>query len=279
MKSNWLAGKSVLLTGASSGIGRDMTKLLICNFGCRVIGIGLNEAKMQTLAVELGAQADLFDYRLFDVSLRENWERFADELVNKGQAIDILINNAGIMPRFASIEAELPDIHHIVRRVMATNFYSTVDAVSLILPLLRRSETPAIINISSASAIAAMPGTAAYSAAKAAQRFFTECLSAELKGEVYVACVCPGFVRTELFREQKKGLSDRRLDYFYLPSDKAARKIVRGLSRQRRSITPGLDAKLIHFLYRILGIRSLDLFACLIKKVNAELFSDVFKSS
>lgn len=277
MTQNWLAGKTVLLTGASSGIGREMAKLLIRNYGCKVIGTGLNRAKMISLGIELGAQADRFDYRLFDVSLRENWESFAADLAESGTAIDILINNAGMMPRFASVENELPAIHQVVRHVMAANFFSTVDAVSLFLPLLRRSSTPAIINMSSASAVAAIPGTAAYSAAKAAQKVFSECLALELKGEVYVACVCPGFIRTDLFREQKKGLSDRRLEQFYMPVEIAARKIMRAIARRRRTITPGLDARLLSFSHRLLGLRAMDLITFIFKKAKVELFDDVYR--
>ena len=277
MTRNWLESKTVFLTGASSGIGRELTKLLIRVYGCKVIGVGLNEEKMQSLCVELGERSAFFEYRLFDVSRRENWQACVLDLENSGTGIDILINNAGIMPRFASVETELPAIHLIVRRVIATNFIASVDSVSLMLPILMRSPTPAIINMASAAAFAAMPGTAAYSAAKAAQKAFTECLMMELKGRAYVAGIYPGFVRTDLFRDQKKGLADRRLARFYLSSQETARSIMNGMARHRRMIIPGQEARMMRLLERLLGLRALDLFTCILKKARAELFADVFK--
>lgn len=277
MTRNWLESKTIFLTGASSGIGRDMTKLFIQAYGCKVIGVGQSEDKMQSLRVELGKQADLFEYRLFDVSCRENWESCVLDLERRGTVVDVLINNAGIMPRFASVQVELPVVHQLVRRVIATNFLASVDSVSLMLPILLRSATPAIINMSSAAAFAALPGTAAYSAAKAAQKAFTECLMMELKGLVYVAGIYPGFVRTDLFRDQKRGLADRRLARFYLSSREVALAIVRGIARRRRMIIPGHEARLMRFFVHALGLRSLDFFTWILKKARAELFADVFR--
>lgn len=74
MTRKWLESKTVFLTGASSGIGRELTKLLIQLCGCKVIGVGLNEEKMRSLCVAMGEQSALFEYRLFDVSKRENWQ-------------------------------------------------------------------------------------------------------------------------------------------------------------------------------------------------------------
>ena len=89
MTQNWLESKTVFLTGASSGIGRELTKLLIRLYGCKVIGVGLNEEKMRSLGVELGEQSALFEYRLFDVSRRENWQACVLDMESRGTAIDI----------------------------------------------------------------------------------------------------------------------------------------------------------------------------------------------
>ena len=75
----YLYGKTILLTGASSGIGREMTKQLVKTYGASVIGIGRNEEKLKSLKTELG---DKFNYYAMDVSVKENWLDFANKLKN-----------------------------------------------------------------------------------------------------------------------------------------------------------------------------------------------------
>ena len=64
MKNNWLNGKTVVLTGASSGIGKEITKILINEFDCLVLGIARNEEKMLKLLEELGNKKEKFSYKL-----------------------------------------------------------------------------------------------------------------------------------------------------------------------------------------------------------------------
>ena len=80
MKMN-LQGKTVILTGASSGIGREMAKLFVLNYGANVLGIGRNLERLQSLKEELGEK---FSYRAFDVSAQESWRIFAEELKSEG---------------------------------------------------------------------------------------------------------------------------------------------------------------------------------------------------
>jgi NADP-dependent 3-hydroxy acid dehydrogenase YdfG len=80
---NWLQDKTIVLTGASGGIGRQLCKLLVQKYGATVIGIGRSEEKMQSLCQELSAFENKFSYYLFDVSQRENWQNFKEELLQK----------------------------------------------------------------------------------------------------------------------------------------------------------------------------------------------------
>ena len=74
MTDCWFDYKTVIVSGASSGIGKGLVKKLIDEHGCRVIGIARNETKMLKLVEELGAKKRYFSYFLFDVSVRENWK-------------------------------------------------------------------------------------------------------------------------------------------------------------------------------------------------------------
>ena len=93
---DWIYGKTILITGASSGLGRAMTLQLIREHGCMVLGIGQSEEKMKSLIEELSYLRDQIKYWIFDVSQEENWNTFREELTYKNINVDLLINNAGM---------------------------------------------------------------------------------------------------------------------------------------------------------------------------------------
>ena len=95
--------RTVVLTGASGGFGREIAKRLILSHGCRVVGIGRREDKMAALKEELKDKKELFSYKLFDVSDRAAWTNFAENLDCEPS---VLINCAGILPEFKSFEKQ-----------------------------------------------------------------------------------------------------------------------------------------------------------------------------
>lgn len=88
---DWIYGKTILITGASSGLGRAMTLQLIREHGCMVLGIGQSEEKMKSLIEELSYLRDQFKYWIFDVSQEENWNTFREELTYNNINVDLLI--------------------------------------------------------------------------------------------------------------------------------------------------------------------------------------------
>lgn len=87
----WLDGKTVVVTGASGGMGAGIAATLIKKHGCTVIGVARSEPKMLKFIEELGpTYAQQFSYKLFDVSVKENWENFYNELVEEGVQVDVL---------------------------------------------------------------------------------------------------------------------------------------------------------------------------------------------
>ena len=98
--AKWIDNKTVIITGASSGIGKMLAERLMKEHNCRVIGVARSEKKMISFVEELGDYAKLFSYKLFDVSSYDNWQSFHDWLVENNIAPDVLINNAGVLPRF-----------------------------------------------------------------------------------------------------------------------------------------------------------------------------------
>lgn len=269
---DWIYGKTVLITGASSGIGRSLTVKLIKEHNCKVIGIGQSEPKMMSIKDELSYQKDEFQYRIFDVSVLDNWEQLAAELKEKKIIVDILINNAGILPPFDKSTSYSEEQVH---RCMDINFHACRYAVDCMLPILRRSTMPGIINISSSGALAPIAGTSIYSASKAALKAYTEVLIGELGREMYVAYVCPGFTRTDIFRNQYSVSGARGVRMASTSSDKMASKIIKKVCRQKERIIIGKDAKIMNFTSKFFPILGLKFYEIMIKKSNIKMFENI----
>ncbi len=241
-KKSWLNGKTIVITGVTGGLGKELTKLLLTRYSAKVIGIARNKEKMDLLVKELNSSN--FTPFLFDVSKNAKWEEFSSKIAEKSIKIDVLINNAGIMPpfgRFENLSLERAAL------VIDTNLFSSVYSCKNLLPILKQSKDASIINISSASAFAAVIGTSMYSASKAALKAFTDALREENQS-VYIAGVYPGFIKTELFRD---GKLTGKIEKFASDADKTAAKILNKINRKRRHITVGFDGKLLRTFSRI----------------------------
>ncbi len=275
--ANWLNGKTCIVTGASGGMGAGIAAALIKKHGCNVIGIARNEFKMQRFIEELGpSYAEQFSYKLFDVSKRENWEEFAAELEENGTQIDVLINNAGILPKFKRFDRY--DIDEI-ETAMNINFYSCVYSIKALLPMLLESENGAVINIDSSAALMSLAGTSVYSASKAAVKGFTESLREEFRGKLYVGLVCPGFTKTDIFRNQstegEKG--QKIIDMISTDCDLMVKMIMFGIEHKQALQIHGLDAHAMSIFGKLLPVNGSRLFSAIMKASDIDIFSEVFK--
>lgn len=272
---NWLNNEYVVLTGASSGIGKALCKALILRCGARVIGIGRKEAKMHALQEELGEAADRFSYALFDVGERAAWQTFAQGLAERGIAPILLVHNAGTFPAFQKVRNV---DSAIFERVMQVNYFSVVYGTEALLPLLKRDGEilPSIVNISSSAALCTVVGTAAYSASKAAIKGYTEALQMEEKGRTHVGIVFPGTTATELFADDPN-TQNSALDYVAMPAEKMAKKILKKILAKRRRATLGWDAKCMNAVAKIAPVKGLFLIRWVMKISHSKVFSNVFR--
>ncbi|MDD6259684.1 MAG: SDR family NAD(P)-dependent oxidoreductase [Clostridiales bacterium] len=270
-------GATVILSGASSGIGFELARLLVQECGCHVIGIGRRADKLLDAAAKIntgeGSESGYFEFRAFDVTDASGWQALCNELKSTNIQPDVLINNAGILPPFARFSTG--GGAETVRKTTELNFLSQASAIEIMLPLLLDSKRGAIINVSSSSSLCALPGSAAYSASKAASRAFTEALACEYSGRLYIASVCPGFTKTPIFDGQKPGI-DRFLIFSTSP-EKMARRILGGIRRGRRLIVRGVDAHAMNLLYRCFGTYGERLCASVLRRFGGEVFSDCFE--
>ncbi|MBB6499846.1 SDR family oxidoreductase [Pedobacter cryoconitis] len=199
--------KTVLITGANKGIGFETAKQLAqlgyyIYVGSRNLDNGLKAE--QQLKAEGLSNVEAIE---LDVTDRESINRAKSVLENKITALDILINNAGIsgeQPQNISV-CDLA----ILRRIFETNYFGAIQVTQQFLPLLRKSETPAIINVSSevgSLTLHTAPGRSpnwdnfhAYGSSKTAMNAFTIMLANELSGTNFcVNSVTPGYTATDL---------------------------------------------------------------------------------
>ena len=276
MDKNWLNNKTVIVTGASSGMGKGITEKLIKEHGCTVLGVARSQQKMEALVAELGEYADKFSYQLFDVSERANWENYLNYLNENNIKPDVLINNAGILPKFDKFQ------HYSIEEIekaMNINFYSAVYSVHTLLPLLLESSSPAIINIDSSAALMSLAGTSVYSASKAALKSMTESMREELRGKCYVGIVCPGFTKTDIFRNQ--GSSDdkaqKMLNMVSTSCDRMVKLIMNGISKQHSLMVFGPDAAFMNYFGRVMPVQGGRLFSAVMKASKLPLFDGIFK--
>ena len=262
-------GKTVVLTGASSGIGREIATRLVNQFGCTVYGIARREKILNELRTELG---ESFIPCPFDASIKENWTSLAASLEGEGVIVDTLINCAGILPKFASVENSTSQA---VADAMNINFFSQVYATEAMLPIIKKSTQGGIISFASSSALCPFAGVSAYCASKSASKMYFECLARENK-KIYVATVLNGFVKTDIMKNQGASESEARLFLkVCAPLDKTVNKIMRRIKRRRTRIIVGADAHMMNFLYKLFPNAGPKIITGILKKTKLEIFKDI----
>ncbi|MFL5869130.1 MAG: SDR family oxidoreductase [Thermoleophilaceae bacterium] len=178
-----------LVTGASRGIGREVARQL-ADRDYDVILTARDEEKARAAAEEIGARP-----LQLDVADPAGIERAASQV----SELDVLVNNAGIVVD-GGVSGTEPDFEAIAR-TLETNFYGAYRLTAALLPALRKSDHPRIVNVSSGmGGVAEMGGwVPGYRVSKAALNAMTRILSTELEGDGFlVNSACPGFVNTDM---------------------------------------------------------------------------------
>ena len=275
MKKNWLKNKTVIISGASGGLGFGIAKLLIEKFDCRIIGIARNEEKIKKAILTLGEKSANFEYRIFDVNDRLSWLALREELEKKSIIPDVLINNAGFMLPFSRFDKYSDEE---ITEIINTNFIAHVNAVKILLPILKKSSTPSIINIVSAAGLCAIAGESMYCATKFAMRGFTETLQQDYKRKVYVAGIYPGFIKTDILQRSIIDAKTQKLvDKFMMPLDKAVNRIVKRIAKRKKRTVMGFDGRFMWIFSRFFPSFTPNIITDVFCKSKLELFKDVFE--
>jgi len=185
-----LAGRRILVTGAASGMGREIARRFAAE-GAALALLDLNEDGVR----EVGDALSMASYRC-NVADRDEVNRVVTAAGEALGGLDGLVNAAGILDitPFADLEPESWD------RMLAVNTTGPFNIVKAALPFLQAVDKATIVNIASVSALMPMAGTTGYSASKAGVAMFTKCLAFDLGPSIRANSICPGVIVTEMTR-------------------------------------------------------------------------------
>lgn len=190
--TEFVANKVVLITGASSGIGESTARMLAAN-GAKVVLGARRTDRLQKIATEIRERGGVAEYRSLDVANRDDVNAFVAFAVEKFGRVDVIFNNAGVMP-VSPMNALKTDEWD---RIIDVNIRGVLNGIAAVLPLMEAQGSGHIINTASTGAHAIGAQFGVYCASKYAVRAITEGLRQEMN-TVRVTLISPGVTESEL---------------------------------------------------------------------------------
>lgn len=235
-----LQGKVVAITGGARGIGKATATALVGK-GARVAIGDIDRAVAELTAAELGGDTLALE---LDVTRRDSFEGFLDQVEERLGSLDVLINNAGIMPLGQFVEEDDATAH----RMVDINIHGVVLGMKLALPRMQRRGSGHVVNVASQAGKMGFPGGATYCGTKHFVVGVSEAVRAELRGSgIELSCVLPAVVNTEL----GSGLPETRAIRKLEPED-VAEAIVAALERPRFDVWVPRESIALHRLAQLL---------------------------
>ena len=224
MKYDWTQ-KVVLITGASSGIGRALA-LELGRRGARVALTARRAEELLKVAEEVSRAGGQALALVADVRRAEEINGAAGRVREKWGRVDVLVANAGMSSTTAGTHLDAVEVGDVIN----VNVIGVVNSVAAVLPDMIRRGDGHLVAISSLASYRGMPKSGAYSASKAAVSTFFESMRVDLrKSGVAVTTIHPGFIRTPMTAKRKKKLP------FLLEVDDAACRIIKAVERRART--------------------------------------------
>ena len=185
--------KVILITGASSGIG-EATARLLAEKGAQVVLGARRTERLAQLCEEIRAAGGSAQYLAVDVTQRADMQAFVDFAVNQHGRVDVIVNNAGVMPlsRLDALKVDEWD------QMIDVNIRGVLHGVAAGLPLMQQQKSGQFINIASIGAYTVSPTASVYCATKFAVRAISEGLRQEVGGDIRVTVISPGVTESDL---------------------------------------------------------------------------------
>lgn len=248
MARRQLKGARILVTGASSGIGRALC-VRLCKHGACVLATARREDRLVRLQADCAELPGTLQFIAGDLTLDSHREAILQWVDSQWGGIDVLVNNAGVgaIGRFNEATQDR------LRQVMEVDFFAPVELTRLCLPWLRKGNCAAILNVGSVLAHRAVPNKSEYCAAKFALRGWSESLRVELAKEgIDVLMLSPSTTRSEFFdslvdtNPQEKSRSVGSMS-----SDRVAQLAVSALVRSKREMILSLGGRALVWAGRL----------------------------
>lgn len=227
--------ETTLITGASSGIGLDLAKLMAPDFD--LIITARNQSELENVARELeAAHGNHVHVIPADLSQSEAPEQLFAEIARRGLPVDILVNNAG----FGSYGAFAESDHQTELDMIQVNITALTSLTRLALPGMLERKRGRIMNVASTAGFQPGPLMAVYYATKAYVIMFSEAIANELKSSgVTVTCLCPGATATK-FAGRAKMEESRLFKMGAMRSEDVARTAYKGMIAGKTMVIPGV---------------------------------------
>lgn len=239
-----MKGKTVIITGTSSGIGKALAYEFAAK-GSKVVMGARNTGLLREVAEDISQKGGEIVYMQTDVTVENDCKNLIDTAIKNFGQIDVLINNAGISMRALFNDADIA----VIRRLMDVNFWGTVYCTKYALPYLLQSKG-SVVAVSSVAGIKGLPGRAGYSASKFAIHGFMESLRIEnLKTGLHVLMAYPGFTASNIRntalvadgREQGKSpLNENKI----MSAEAVARHVYKAVKNRKTSLVLTTEGKL-----------------------------------
>jgi short-subunit dehydrogenase len=244
-----LKDRRILITGASSGIGRSLVGKLASR-GARVILAARSAPALDALAQEISAHGGHALAVPADVTREDDRQRLFETVAAQVGGLDVLVNNAGV----ASFGHFAESNEDILRQVMEVNFFAPAELMRQAIPLLRQGHQPAIVNVASMCGRRGLPAWPEYSASKFALCGLTEALRGEMaRFDIDVLLIVPGLTQTDLHTHMLRNEGRMRIDFSGgMPAEAVADNIARAIERNQTETVLGGEAKWILRVNRFL---------------------------
>jgi short-subunit dehydrogenase len=247
MAKRTIAGSRVILTGASSGIGRALAAQLVGE-GARVLAVARRRERLEELVRDLAGKSGQIEIFAGDVTSAEVRRAIVEQAVRALGGVDLLINNAGsgAMGHFAEASAER------LRQVMEINFFAPTEMIRCALPALQSGNRPMIVNVSSVLGHRGVPFCAEYCASKFALQGLSESLRAELVPlGIDLLVVSPSRTETEFFVQAINATESRWPKLCGVPPQFVARRTLSAIRHGRHEIVLSAGGKLLVWANRL----------------------------
>src|ERR1700719_953505 len=229
-----LAGKIVVITGASMGIGEAIAKIF-ADHGANVVLLSRDAARVEAARTRIG-HTERSLAMACDVRHREEIDRAIGLTLHHFKRIDVWVNNAGhgLLDSVSQMQMAA------CREMFETNFFGAVAAMQAVIPVMRQQSGGTIINLSSVAGHIPLPFHAAYSATKFALNAIGKAAGVELKNDrIHILTVCPGYVRTAFGDNAVQGNELKRVrpkSVRGITAERVARATLQGYMKQKREV-------------------------------------------